>query len=342
MERRLLGRAGMRVPVLSFGTATFGGGSDFYRAWGNSDVAEAKRLVDICLDAGVNFFDTANSYSTGRAEEILGAAIAGRRHELLIATKASFPMSDAPNDVGSSRHFLRRACEESLRRLGTDHIDVYYIHAFDANTPVDETLRTLDGLVASGKVGYIACSNFSGWQLMKSLAIAERYGWSPYVAHQAYYSLVSREYEWELMPLAVDQRIGTVVWSPLAGGALSGKVRRGRPVPDGTRVGQLGLERAGDLEKLYAIVDALDEIAAETGRTIPQVAINWVLNRPTVASVVIGARSEAQLRENLCAVGWTLDPAHVAKLDAVSDRRPIYPYWHQRLNPRLFRPPVGR
>jgi aryl-alcohol dehydrogenase-like predicted oxidoreductase len=340
MEFRQLGSSGLRVPVLSFGTATFGGGSDFYRAWGSTDADEAKRLIDICLDAGVSFIDTANSYSTGMAEEILGAAIAGRRDAILLATKATFPMGPAPNDVGSSRHVLRRACEDSLRRLRTDHIDVYYMHGFDENTPAEETLKVLDELVASGKVGYVACSNFSGWQLMKSLGIAQRYGWSPYVAHQAYYSLVAREYEWELMPLAIDQGVGTVVWSPIAGGALSGKVRRGRPLPEGTRVSQLGLERAGDLERLYAIVDTLEAIAADVGKTIPQVALNWVLNRPTVSSVVIGARTEAQLRENLGAVGWALSAAHVAKLDAVSDRRPIYPYWHQRLNPRLTTPPV--
>ena len=340
MEHRQLGRSGLRVPVLSFGTATFGGGNEFYRAWGSTDVAEAKRLVDMCIDAGVTFFDTANSYSTGRAEEILGAAIAGRHADVLIATKATFPISAAPNDAGSSRHFLMRACEDSLRRLDVDHVDVYYMHGFDENTPVDETLRALDDLVSSGKVRYVACSNFSGWHLMKSLAIAERYGWSRYVAHQAYYSLVSREYEWELMPLAIDQGVGTVVWSPLAGGALTGKVRRGQPVPSETRISQLGLERAGDLERLYDIVGALEDVAAEVGRTVPQVALNWVLGRPTVASVVIGARNEQQLRENLSVSEWRLDEAHIAKLDAASDRRPIYPYWHQRLNPRLNTPPV--
>ena len=340
MEFRRLGRSGLRVPVLAFGTATFGGGSDFYRAWGSTDVAEAKRLVDVCLDAGVSFLDTANSYSTGLAEEILGAAIVGRRQEVILATKATFPMGPGPNEAGSSRHFLRRACEDSLRRLRTDHIDVYYMHGFDENTPVEETLKALDTLVTSGKVSYVACSNFSGWQLMKSLAISDRYGWAPYVAHQAYYSLVAREYEWELMPLAIDQGVGTVAWSPLAGGALSGKVRRGEPVPAGSRVSQLGLERAGDLERLYDIVAALEAIARETGKTVPQVALNWLLTRPTVSSVVIGARTEAQLRENLSAVGWRLDAAQVAKLDGVSNRRPIYPYWHQRLNPRLVTPAV--
>jgi aryl-alcohol dehydrogenase-like predicted oxidoreductase len=326
--------------VLSFGTATFGGGSDFYRAWGSTDVDEARRLVDICLDAGVSFFDTANSYSAGRAEEILGAAIAGRRHELLLATKAPFPMSNGPNDYGSSRRFLLRACEDSLRRLGTDHIDLYYMHGFDARTPVDETLRALETLVQSGKVIYIGCSNFSGWHLMKSLSISERYGWSRYVVHQAYYSLAARDYEWELMPLAIDQRVGTVVWSPLAGGALSGKIRRGAPVPQGTRSSQLGLDRAGDVERLYRIVDVLTEIVAEVGRPVPQVALNWVLQRPTVASVVLGARNEAQLRDNLGVLGWKLSAEQVARLDAASDVRPAYPYWHQRLNPRLNPPPV--
>jgi len=340
MEFRQLGRSGLRVPVLAFGTATFGGGSDFYRAWGSTDVAEAKRLVDLCLDAGVSFFDTANSYSTGMAEEILGAAIAGRRQEVILASKATFPMGPGPNEAGSSRHFLRRACEDSLRRLRTDHIDVYYMHGFDENTPVEETLKALDSLVSSGKVTYVACSNFSGWQLMKSLAVSDRYGWPPYVAHQAYYSLVAREYEWELMPLAIDQGVGTVAWSPLAGGALSGKVRRGEPIPENSRVGQLGLERAGDVERLFDIVAVLEDIAKETDKTVPQVAINWVLHRPTVASVVIGARSETQLRANLAAADWQLDGAHVARLDAVSSRRPIYPYWHQRLNPRLVTPPV--
>jgi len=340
MEFRQLGRSGLRVPVLAFGTATFGGGNDFYRAWGSTDVAEAKRLVDLCLDAGVSFFDTANSYSTGMAEEILGAAIAGRRQDIILASKATFPMGPGPNEAGSSRHFLRRACEDSLRRLRTDHIDVYYMHGFDENTPVEETLKALDALVTSGKVTYVACSNFSGWQLMKSLAISDRYGWAPYVAHQAYYSLVAREYEWELMPLAIDQGVGTVAWSPLAGGALAGKVRRGQPIPDGSRVSQLGLERAGDVERLFDIVAVLEEIAREAGKTVPQVALNWVLHRPTVASVVIGARSEIQLRENLAAADWRLDSAHVARLDAVSNRRPIYPYWHQRLNPRLVTPAV--
>ncbi len=335
MEYRQLGTSGLRVPALSFGTATFGGVGDFYSAWGSTDVSEAKRLIDICLDADITMFDCANSYSRGQAEEILGAAIAGRRGEVLVSTKGTFPMGDGPNDFGSSRHVLLKACDASLRRLGTDHIDVYYIHGFDANTPIEETVRALDDLVRSGRVGYVGCSNFSGWHVMKSLALADRFGWSRYAAHQVYYSLVSRELEWELMPLALDQGIGTVVWSALAAGALSGKVRRGHPVPEGSRSAQLGLERAGDLERLYAIVDALEMLAHDTGRTISQVALNWVLSRPTVSSVVMGARNEAQLRENIGAVGWSLDAAQRATLDRVSARKPIYPYWHQRMFPQL-------
>jgi aryl-alcohol dehydrogenase-like predicted oxidoreductase len=340
VEYRQFGGSGLRVPVLGFGTATFGGGSDFYRAWGSTQVAEATRMVDLCLDADAAFFDTANSYSAGLAEEILGAAIKGRRSRLLLATKATFPMGDGPNDRGSSRQFLLRACDDSLRRLGTDYVDVYYIHAFDATTPVEETLRALDDLVRSGKVRYIGCSNFSGWHLMKSLSLSERHGWSRYVVHQAYYSLAARDYEWELMPLALDQRVGTVVWSALAGGALSGRLRRGTQAPAGTRISQLGADRAGDPERLARIVDALETVARDTGRTIPQVAINWVLQRPTVASVVIGARHEDQLKDNLGAIGWTLDAAHIAALDAASDSRPPYPYWHQRLNRALNPPPV--
>jgi aryl-alcohol dehydrogenase-like predicted oxidoreductase len=340
LEYRQLGGSGLRVPVLGFGTATFGGGSDFYRAWGATEAAEATRLVDICLDAGVSFFDTANSYSTGRAEEILGAAIKGRRDRLLLATKATFPMGPGPNDRGSSRRFLLNACEDSLRRLGTDHLDLYYMHAFDATTPVDETLRALDDLVRSGKIRYIGCSNFSGWHLMKSLGLSERHGWSRYVVHQAYYSLAARDYEWELMPLALDQRVGTVVWSALAGGALTGKIRRGQPVPAGTRISQLGAARAGDPDRLFGIVEALDAVSREVGRSIAQVALRWVLQRPTVASVVMGARSEDQLRQNLGAVDWTLDDAHVAALDVASETKPPYPYWHQRLNPLLNPPPV--
>lgn len=330
MEYRQLGNSGLKVPVLSFGTGTFGGGNEFFRAWGASDVAEATRLVDICLEAGVNLFDTADVYSNGLSEEILGKAIAGRRDKLLISSKATFRMGAGPNDVGSSREHLIKSCEGSLRRLGTDYIDIYHMHGFDAQTPVEETLKTLNGLVESGKVRYIACSNFSGWHLMKSLAVSERYGWEKYVAHQAYYSLIGREFEWELMPLGVEQKVATIVWSPLGWGRLTGKIRRGAPLPKESR-----LHKTADYgppvqdEYLHKVVDTLDAVAKETGKTVPQIALNWLLQRPTVANVIIGARNEEQLRQNLGAVGWNLTPHEVAKLDAASAVTPIYPYWHQ-------------
>jgi aryl-alcohol dehydrogenase-like predicted oxidoreductase len=331
MEYRQLGHSGLKVPVLSFGTGTFGGGTEFFRAWGSAGVDEAKRLVDICLEAGVNMFDTADVYSKGLAEEILGKGIAGRRDKVLISTKATFRMGDGPNDVGSSRQHLLASCEASLRRLATDYIDIYHLHGFDALTPVEETLKTLDGLVASGKVRYIACSNFSGWHLMKSLDVSRKYGWSRYVAHQAYYSLAGREYEWELMPLALDQNVGTIVWSPLGWGRLTGKIRRGSPPGKNSRLpktSQYGPQVPD--EYLFKIVDALDAIAKETGKMIPQIALNWLLQRPTVASVIVGARNEEQLRQNLGAAGWNLTPEQIARLDAASDVTPVYPYWHQR------------
>jgi len=331
MELRQLGYSGLKVPVLSFGTVTFGGRGEFFKAWGNSDVKEATRLVDICLDAGVNFFDTADVYSRGAAEEILGKALAGRRHATLISTKATFDMGGGPNDIGSSRYHLIAACEASLRRLGTDYIDLYHMHGFDAQTPIEETLNTLDNLVQSGKVRYIACSNFSGWHLMKSLSISERYGWSRYVAHQVYYSLVGRDFEWELMPLGIEQKVGSLVWSPLGWGRLTGKLRRGKPLPEVSRLHKTADDGPPVADEyLYKVVDALDEVAKETGKSIPQIALNWLLQRPTVANVIIGARNEEQLRQNLGAVGWNLTAEQVAKLDAASDVTPPYPYWHQR------------
>jgi aryl-alcohol dehydrogenase-like predicted oxidoreductase len=327
MEYRLLG--GLKVPVLSFGTGTFGGNDEFFKAWGGSGVEEATRLVDVCLDAGLNFFDTADIYSQGLAEEILGKAIAGRRHRLLISTKATFPMGDGPNDLGSSRFHLLQACEGSLRRLGTDYIDVYHMHGFDAVTPIEETLQTLDGLVRCGKVRYIACSNFSGWHLMKALSISEKYGWAKYVAHQAYYSLVGRDFEWELMPLGIDQKVATIVWSPLGWGRLTGKLRRGQPLPETSRLHKTAEQGPPVAEYLYQVVDALDEVAKETGKTVPVVALNWLLQRPTVSNIVIGARNEQQLKQNLEAVGWNLTAAQVEKLDRASQTTVAYPYWHQ-------------
>ncbi len=336
MEYRQLGNSGLRVPVLSFGTATFGGNNEFFKAWGTTQLNDAKRMVNLCLDAGVNLFDTANVYSTGVAEEILGQALEGIRDKVLISTKATFRMSKEINDYGSSRYHLIRQCEDSLKRLQTDHIDIYHMHGFDANTPVEETLKTLDTLIQSGKVRYIACSNFSGWHLMKSLSVSERYGWSKYIAHQAYYSLIAREFEWELMPLGIDQNIGTIVWSPLSGGLLSGKFRRNQPLPAGSRFAQQGSHGPEkNPEELYAIVDVLEEIAAEIGKSVAQVALNWLLQRPTVDNIIIGARNEEQLKQNLEAVGWNLTTDQVKRLDAVSETPCIYPYWHQRLSPHL-------
>ncbi|HYX34597.1 MAG TPA: aldo/keto reductase [Oligoflexus sp.] len=334
MEYRRLGQSGLQVPVFSFGTATFGGSNDFFKAWGSTDSQEAKRLVDICMDAGLNFFDTADVYSGGLAESILGQAIDGRRDKMLIATKSTFPMGSGPNDFGSSRQHIIKSCEASLKRLGTDYIDLYYMHGFDSFTPVEETLKALDDLVTSGKVRYIACSNFSGWHLLKSLSASDRRGWSRYVAHQVYYSLVGRELEWELIPAGLDQGVGTVVWSPLAGGALSGKIRRNKPAPKDSRLGQITFVSYED-ELLYRVVDVLDEIAQERDKSIPQVALNWILRRPTVANIVVGARNEEQLKQNLGALGWALSADEVARLDAASATRVPYPYWHQRERPEL-------
>jgi aryl-alcohol dehydrogenase-like predicted oxidoreductase len=338
MEYRQLGGSGLRVPVLSFGTATFGGSNEFFKAWGSTQAEEATRLVNLCLDAGVNLFDTANVYSRGLSEEILGKAITGLRNKVLISTKATFPMTDEVNDFGSSRIHLIKSCEDSLRRLGTDHIDIYHMHGFDANTPVDETLKTLDGLIQSGKVRYIACSNFSGWHLMKSLSVSERYGWSKYIAHQTYYSLLNRDFEWELMPLGVDQHVGTIVWSPLASGKLTGKYRRNQAAPKDARVSQGGnpvVNTIADDERLHDIVDVLDELQEETGKTISQISLNWLLQRPTVSNIIIGARNEEQLKQNLNAVGWNLSPEQVRKLDQASEILPPYPYWHQNQFPML-------
>jgi aryl-alcohol dehydrogenase-like predicted oxidoreductase len=333
MEYRHLGGSGFKVPVLTLGTGTFGGKGELFSAWGSSDVAEASRLVDICLDAGLTMFDSADVYSGGAAEEILGGAIKGRRDKVLISTKATFRSGDGPNDVGSSRFHLVKTIEQSLKRLGTDYIDLFQLHGFDAMTPVEETLSTLDDLVRAGKIRYVGCSNFSGWHLMKSLAVAEKYGYPRYVAHQAYYSLIGRSFEWELLPLAVDQKVGTVVWSPLGWARLTGKIRRGQPLPAGSRLQSKLNADVGpqvDDELLYRVVDVLDEIAAETGKTVPQIALNWLLQRPTVSTLVIGARNEDQLRQNLGAIGWNLTAEQVARLDAASAVPLTYPYFHQR------------
>jgi len=332
MEYRQLGRSGFMVPVLSLGTGTFGGSGEFFKAWGDTDVKGAAKLIDVCLDAGLNFFDSADIYSGGLAEEVLGTVIKGRRDKVLISTKATFRMGEGPNDVGSSRFHIVKSCEAALKRLGTDYIDLYQMHAFDAMTPPEETLGALDHLVKAGKVRYIGCSNYSGWHLMKSLATSERYNLHRYVAHQAYYSLIGRDYEWELMPLGLDQGVGAVVWSPLGWGRLTGKIRRGQPLPASSRLNNAVVNEKGPQmsdQYLYAVVDALDAVAEETGKTVPQIALNWVLQRPTVANVIVGARDEKQLKENLGATGWKLTAEQIAKLDAASATPKTYPYWHQ-------------
>ncbi|MBT2324107.1 aldo/keto reductase [Variovorax paradoxus] len=328
MEHRYLGNSGFKVPALGFGAGTFGGQGPLFSAWGNTDVDGARRIVDICLEAGVSLFDTADVYSSGASESILGRAVKGRRDKVILSTKLSLRAGDGPNDVGSSRHHLVTATEAALRRLGTDYIDLLQLHAFDAMTPVEQVLGTLDDLVRAGKVRLIGVSNFSGWQLMKSLAASDRLGLSRYVANQTYYSLVGRDYEWELMPLGIDQGVGAIVWSPLGWGRLTGKVRRGQPLPAGSRLHETaGFAPPVEEERLYRVVDAMDQVAEETGKTLPQSALNWLLQRPTVASVLIGARDEIQLRQNLGALGWQLTDEQVARLDAASAVTPPYPYY---------------
>ncbi|MFT3701001.1 MAG: aldo/keto reductase [Agriterribacter sp.] len=335
MEYRQLGASGLFVPVLSFGTATFGGSTAFFKAWGSTQIDEATRMVNLCLDAGVNLFDTADVYSNGVSEEILGKALQGLRDKVLISTKATFTFGEAPNNQGSSRIHLMKQIEGSLKRLNTDYVDIYHMHGFDGNTPVEETLRTLDDLVQSGKVRYIAASNFSGWHLMKSLSISEKYGWNRYVAHQVYYSLLNREYEWELMPVGIDQKVGAFIWSPLAAGRLGGKYSRTNPMPKESRVSQGGSpvpQFAVDETIFFNTIDVLNDIAKETGKTIAQISLNWLLQRPTVSSIIIGARNEEQLKQNLEAVNWKLSVEQMKRLDQVSDTPVIYPYWHQRQN----------
>jgi aryl-alcohol dehydrogenase-like predicted oxidoreductase len=341
MEYRRLGRSGFNVPVLSFGTGTFGGQGQLFAAWGSTDVTEARRLIDICLDAGVSMFDTADIYSSGASESILGEAMKGKRDRCLVSTKATFRFDDEPNNVGSSRQHLLATIDQSLKRLQTDHIDLFQLHGYDAMTPQEEVLSTLDTLVRAGKIRYVGVSNFSGWHISKALGVADRYGYPRYVANQTYYSLIGREYEWELMPLGLEEGIGAVVWSPLGWGRLTGKIRRGTGIPKDSRLhGSAEWGPQVDDEYLFKVVDALDEVAKETGKTIPQIALNWLLQRPTVSSVVIGARNEEQLKQNLGAVGWNLTKEQVAKLDKASEVPLIYPYWHQRGFTERNPPPV--
>ncbi|BCQ26881.1 aldo/keto reductase [Caballeronia sp. NK8] len=343
MEYRYLGASGLKVPVLSLGAGTFGGSGPLFGAWGTTEADEARRLVDICLEAGVNMFDTADVYSNGASESVLGEAIKGRRQAVLLSTKMGLPMGDGPNDAGCSRARIIKSVDDALRRLQTDYIDLLQLHAFDVRTPVEEVVSTLDQLVRDGKVLYTGVSNFSGWQVMKSLAVADHNSWNRYVAHQVYYSLLGRDYEWELMPLAADQGVGALVWSPLGWGRLTGKLRRGQPLPKGSRLhATASFGPPVEDEHLYRVAEALEVVARDTGKTVPQIAINWLIQRPTVSSVIIGARNEEQLRQNLGAVGWTLTQEHMAILDSASSLTAPYPYFpyqrqegFARLNPPL-------
>lgn len=328
MEYRKLGNSGLQVPVLSLGTATFGGTNEFFQRWGQTDVKEASRLVDICLERGVNFFDTADVYSVGASEEVLGTALKGKRDKTIISTKGSFSMGDGVNQSGSSRYHITKAVNASLKRLGTDYIDIYFIHGFDGNTPIEETLKTLDGLVSSGKVRYIGCSNFAAWQLMKSLSLSEKYNLEKYVIYQGYYSLIGRDYEQELMPLIKDQNMGVMVWSPLGWGRLTGKIRRNQPLEKG-RIQSGGAVGSPPVEDhhLYTVVDTLERIGNQTGMSISQVAINWLLKQGTVSNIVIGARNEQQLIENLNTLDWHLSDEHTKELNLLTEPTPIYPHW---------------
>jgi aryl-alcohol dehydrogenase-like predicted oxidoreductase len=330
MEYRQLGRSGLRVSALTLGTMTFGGRGGF-RAVGATDVDGARRQVDICLDAGINLIDTADVYSEGLAEEITGEVIKGRRDSLLLSTKVRMPMGDGPNDAGLSRQHIIAGCEESLRRLGTDHIDIYHVHEWDGQTQLEETLSALDSLVSAGKVRYLAASNYAGWQLMKALAVAGAHGFERFAAQQIYYSLESRDAEYELVPLSVDQGLGILVWSPLAGGLVSGKYRRESSPSEGTRQvsGEWHEPPVRDREKLYDTVEVLINVADAHGASPAQVALAWLLGRPAVTSLIIGARSEEQLRDNLGAASLSLTAGEREELDKVSAPDLIYPHWHQ-------------
>ena len=332
MEQRQLGQSGLYVPALGLGTGTFGGQGPLFSAWGDSGVEHARRMIDICLDAGLNLFDSADVYSDGASETVLGAALQGRRSRAIISTKIGLRTGPGAGDWGSSRQHLHTGVNAALARLQTDYIDLLQLHAFDAHTPIEETLRALHDLVQAGKVRHIGVSNFSGWQLMKSLQLADQQGLTRYAANQAYYSLVGRDFEWELMPLGQDQSVGTIVWSPLGWGRLTGKICRGQPLPAQSRLHQTEqFAPPVAADKLYQVLDALETVAQDTGKTVPQIAINWLLQRPTVASVLIGARNEEQLKANLGAVGWQLSAAQLQLLDdasAVMPPYPYYPYWN--------------
>jgi aryl-alcohol dehydrogenase-like predicted oxidoreductase len=329
MEYRQLGNSGLRVSALTLGTMTFGG-RDNFAAVGSTDVAAATRQVDLCLDRGINFIDTANVYSGGLSEEIVGETLKGRRDRVVLATKARMPMGDGPNDAGLSRHHLIAECENSLRRMQVDHIDLYQVHEWDGETPLEETMAALDALVQSGKVRYVGVSNYAGWQLMKALAIADSYGFVRPVTQQIYYSLQARDAEYELVPIAIDQGLGILVWSPLAGGLMSGKYRRGVDPPEGSRhLTDWNEPPVRDEGQVYDIIDALVEIGEGHGVSAAQVALAWLLDRPGIVSLIVGARTEEQLADNLGAVDVKLSDAERDRLEELSRPPLLYPYWHQ-------------
>ncbi|MBB6114172.1 aryl-alcohol dehydrogenase-like predicted oxidoreductase [Rahnella inusitata] len=329
MEYRLLGRSGLKVSVLSLGTMTFGGQGKFAKT-GQTDVEAAQRQIGLCLDAGINLFDTADVYSGGESEVILGKALGNKRHDVLVASKARFPMGEGPNDRGSSRHHILRACEASLKRLNTDYLDLYQLHEWDGLTPLEETLRALDDLVSSGKVRYVGISNFSAWHVMKTLGVADAHHYIRPVSQQIHYTLQAREAEYELLPAAQDQGLGTLVWSPLAGGLLSGKYRRNQAAPEGTRhLADWGEPPVRDESALYDVVDVLVSIAEARGVSAAQIALAWLIARPQVTSVIVGARNESQLQDNLLAAGLTLNNEEIERLNQVSQLPLLYPYWHQ-------------
>jgi aryl-alcohol dehydrogenase-like predicted oxidoreductase len=330
MEYRQLGRSGLRISSLTLGTMTFGGRGQF-QAVGQTDLEGARRQIEMALDAGVNLIDTADVYSDGAAEEIVGRALNGRRDQVLLATKARFPMGDGPNDAGLSRHHLIAACEASLRRLGTDYVDLYQVHEWDGQTPLEETLAALEHLLQSGKVRYVGCSNFAGWQLMKALGTAERLGLPRFVSHQVYLSLQERSAEYEIVPAALDQGLGLLIWSPLAGGLLSGKYRRGQDPPSGSRhASEWDEPPVYDEDRLYDTIEVLVEIAADHDVSPAQVALGWLLRRPGITSVIVGARTDEQLADNLAAADLDLSDDEMARLESASRPPLIYPYWHQR------------
>ena len=332
MQYRTLGRSGLKVSTLTMGTMTFGGAGNFARV-GKTDLAEAKRQIDLCLDAGINLIDTANVYSNGLSEEIIGEALGGKRkNDVLIASKARMRIGDGPNDEGLSRHHLIRECERSLKRLKTDVIDLYLLHEWDGTTPLEETMAALDTLVQHGKVRYVGCSNFSGWHIMKALAISDHHRLPRFIAQQIHYTLEAREAEYELLPVSLDQGLGVMVWSPLAGGLLSGKYSR----DEGTARQLAGWNEPPirDEDRLWTIVDALAEIGKERGVSAAQVALAWLLGRPAVSTLVVGGRNEAQFKDNIAAASLTLSAEENDRLDAVSRPPLLYPYWHQRWTAR--------